>query len=64
MDINFDLTRPTLIGLAGKAGSGKTSVAEQICPKAAIGLPKVEGLTKDVLWIIFFMPFLYMKWPV
>lgn len=50
MDIDFDLTRPTLIGLAGKAGSGKTSVAEQLCPKAAIGLPKVEGLIKDVLW--------------
>lgn len=27
---------PIIIGLAGKAGSGKTSVAEKICPKASV----------------------------
>lgn len=33
---NFDLNEPIIVGLSGKAGSGKTSVAENIVPKGAI----------------------------
>lgn len=33
---DFDYNEPIIIGLAGKAGSGKTSVAEQIVPKGSI----------------------------
>lgn len=36
---------PIIIGLAGKAGSGKTSVAEQIVPKGAI-----EVITDGIKW--------------
>lgn len=32
----FDLNEPIIIGLSGKAGSGKTSVAENIVPKGSI----------------------------
>lgn len=33
---NFQENYPIIIGLAGKAGSGKTSVAESICPKGSV----------------------------
>jgi cytidylate kinase len=33
---NYDINSPLIIGLAGKAGSGKTSVAEQIVPKGSV----------------------------
>lgn len=33
---NFDLTQPIILGLSGRAGSGKTSVAESIVPKGAV----------------------------
>lgn len=36
MNINFEDDQPIIIGLSGKAGSGKTSVAENIVPKGAI----------------------------
>jgi pantothenate kinase-related protein Tda10 len=32
----FDHNEPIIIGLAGRAGSGKTSVAENIVPKGSI----------------------------
>jgi dephospho-CoA kinase len=41
---------PAVIGLAGKAGSGKTSVAEQICPKATIASLKSDELTAGIIW--------------
>jgi len=44
---NFVKTSPIIIGLAGKAGSGKTSVAERICPKGSIGPSIVDGVTWD-----------------
>jgi cytidylate kinase len=36
IDKKYDYDSPLIIGLAGKAGSGKTSVAEQIVPKGSI----------------------------
>lgn len=36
MNINFKQDYPIVIGLAGKAGSGKTSVAEYMVPKGSI----------------------------
>lgn len=44
---SFSKTSPIIIGLAGKAGSGKTSVAEKICPKGSIGSSVVRGITWD-----------------
>jgi cytidylate kinase len=41
-----DENQPIIIGLAGKAGSGKTSVAEQIVPKGSIAINKY-GLKWD-----------------
>jgi ABC-type oligopeptide transport system ATPase subunit len=38
--INFKKNQPIIIGLAGKAGSGKTSVAESIVPKGSIETTK------------------------
>lgn len=43
---NFNPNEPIIIGLAGKAGSGKTSVAEQIVPKGSIELMK-DGIKWD-----------------
>lgn len=37
---NFDMNEPIIVGLAGKAGSGKTSVAENIVPKGSIETTK------------------------
>jgi len=36
MNINFKQDYPIIVGLAGKAGSGKTSVAEYMVPKGSI----------------------------
>jgi dephospho-CoA kinase len=36
---------PIVLGLAGRAGSGKTSVAEALCPKGA-----VQTSTSNILW--------------
>ena len=44
---------PIIIGLAGKAGAGKTSVAEQIVPKGAIETIK-DGMKWD--HIFFALP--------
>lgn len=38
--INFNIEEPLIVGLAGKAGSGKTSVAENIVPKGSIETTK------------------------
>lgn len=37
---------PIIIGLAGKAGSGKTSVAEAICPKGSV----MSGDSSSIIW--------------
>ena len=37
---NFKKSQPIIIGLAGKAGSGKTSVAEEIVPKGSFSTTK------------------------
>jgi cytidylate kinase len=42
----FDINEPIIIGLAGKAGSGKTSVAEQIVPKGSLEITR-EGIKWD-----------------
>lgn len=44
---NFQFTKnqPIILGLAGKAGSGKTSVAEQIVPKGSI-----ESIKDNIKW--------------
>lgn len=44
MTQHFQENYPIIIGLAGKAGSGKTSVAEKICPKASV----ISGMSDDV----------------
>lgn len=36
MNKKYSQSQPIILGLAGKAGSGKTSVAEAICPKGSI----------------------------
>ena len=41
----FKKQQPIIIGLAGKAGSGKTSVAEAIVPKAGF-----ESLRYGMKW--------------
>jgi len=41
---------PVVLGLAGKAGSGKTSVAESICPKATLGSPILGDLSANIIW--------------
>jgi dephospho-CoA kinase len=45
MKTNFREEMPIIIGLAGKAGSGKTSVAEHLVPKGAI-----ESSSHGVKW--------------
>lgn len=43
--INLSKSQPIILGLAGKAGSGKTSVAEQIVPKGSI-----ESIKDGIKW--------------
>ena len=49
----FDPTQPIILGLAGKAATGKTSVAEAIVPKA-----QVNVADSDLVWdhIFFALP--------
>lgn len=64
MTISFETKNmPIILGLAGKAGSGKTSVAEQICPKASLGSSKINGLIQDVVWdhIFYALPLYEMS---
>lgn len=49
----FDFDSPIIVGLAGKAATGKTSVAEAIVPKASFGNDR-DGLIWD--HIFFAMP--------
>lgn len=53
MNENYDPEKPIIIGLAGKAATGKTSVAETIVPKASF-----TNERSGVLWdhIFFAMP--------
>lgn len=53
MTINFDHNYPIVLGLAGKAATGKTSVAEAIVPKASFAAAQ-----QGMLWehIFFAMP--------
>jgi dephospho-CoA kinase len=44
-DFRFNKNQPIILGLAGKAGSGKTSVAEQIVPKGSI-----ETIKNNIKW--------------
>lgn len=44
-DIRISRNQPIILGLAGKAGSGKTSVAEQIVPKGAL-----ESIRDGIKW--------------
>lgn len=44
---NFDENNPIIIGLSGKAGSGKTTVAESIVPKGAIESTTLYGIKWD-----------------
>lgn len=53
MTIEYDPDYPIIVGLAGKAATGKTSVAEAIVPKASFGNDK-DGLIWD--HIFFAMP--------
>jgi len=46
---NFIQGQPIIIGLAGKAGSGKTSVAESIVPKGSFDTNKY-GMKWDHLF--------------
>jgi dephospho-CoA kinase len=46
MSKTFQKNYPIIIGLAGKAGSGKTSVAESICPKGSV----VSVGSSDIIW--------------
>lgn len=43
--LNLSKGQPIILGLAGKAGSGKTSVAEQIVPKGSI-----ESIKDGIKW--------------
>lgn len=54
----FDINEPIIIGLAGKAGSGKTSVAEQIVPKGSI-----ETIREGIKWdhIFYALPLYEMS---
>lgn len=53
MSFNYDPNYPIILGLAGKAATGKTSVAESIVPKAAFAATR-----QGMLWehIFFAMP--------
>lgn len=53
-DKKFYQDYPIILGLAGKAATGKTSVAEHIVPKAQINKPIIE----NILWdhIFFALP--------
>lgn len=53
MNKHYDPTKPIVIGLAGKAATGKTSVAEYIVPKASFSTSK-----QGMVWehIFFAMP--------
>jgi len=46
MTISYKENYPIVIGLAGKAGSGKTSVAESICPKGSM----VSSTSSSIVW--------------
>jgi len=46
MTISYKEDYPMIVGFAGKAGSGKTSVADSICPKGSIGLSN----SSSILW--------------
>lgn len=50
---NYDPNQPIILGLAGKAATGKTSVAEAIVPKAQINVEH-----EDMIWdhIFFALP--------
>ena len=43
-DKKFYQDYPIILGLAGKAATGKTSVAEHIVPKAQINKPIIENI--------------------
>lgn len=53
LDIKYNHSDPIVLGLAGKAATGKTSVAEQIVPKAQINVNN-----SDIVWdhIFFALP--------
>jgi dephospho-CoA kinase len=50
---NFDPNQPIILGLAGKAATGKTSVAEFIVPKA-----QINASSNNIIWdhIFFALP--------
>ena len=45
MNKKYNQSQPIILGLAGKAGSGKTSVAEAICPKGSI-----KNESSGIIW--------------
>lgn len=50
---NFDINQPIILGLAGKAATGKTSIAERIVPKAQVNVEH-----SNIIWdhIFFALP--------
>jgi len=52
-DFKYNPSKPIIIGLSGKAATGKTSVAEKIVPKA-----KVDSQNSSIVWdhIFFALP--------
>ena len=53
MDKKYHKDYPIVIGLAGKAATGKTSVAEKIVPKA-----QINSVSNHIVWdhIFFALP--------
>lgn len=52
-NMNYDPTQPIILGLAGKAATGKTSVAEYLVPKA-----QINTINSNIVWdhLFFALP--------
>jgi len=50
MSKTFRQNHPIIVGLAGRAGSGKTSVAETICPKGLVVSPAGLAEGSSIIW--------------
>lgn len=50
--MNSMISNPIIIGLAGRAGSGKTSVAESIVPKGAFSTSKYGGVWDHIFFAL------------